>query len=569
MPDAYELQDAARLASLSMLARMDMTRRGQPFFRIYPFAKPPYAEHQKWDDGDMTGRYVEALILARRMTGVPMDLREALMRQYLASLYDSSDGLCYTQGTAWTPRRACLFSQSCAMMGLLAWLHETGSPQARQLLDRHVDGLLRIAVDRDEYCLFPKYEFDGSQYVDDPQGKDAPTWYGGRLILPLVDYWQLTGRDDVKVFLEKLIHYSTAVSQGIKPDGEVRGNGWWGHLHSTMDMATGITRFGRLTGRPELVEWAKRVYDWIGRTHTTRYGWVSDAAGSSICESCAIASRIRLGCELYRAGVVDPFDEIDRHVRNQLLENQFVDLSFLGPLGPEKPRTEQFAYAHLDRMIRGTFQCWGAANDLIGHDEIEGCGAGGGVQALALAWEAQTEWRELTAGQELRIHLLFNRRVRGAAEPPLSVGTPVAAEVWSWLPREGRAAVVAHRPLVRLAVRVPDGAMISETRVRRLSGDSPATNQTSHVSPIAHASPAHIEDGYVLVENLAASDRVELDFSLREYETVEMVHDASYKVHWKGNAVVSLEPSGTKVPLYAGRDTSLARPRAMSAPRYP
>ena len=115
VPDTYDLQDAARLATASMLARMDLQRGGQPFFRIYPFATPPRAEHEKWDDGDMTGRYVEALILARRMTGIPMDSRETLLRSYLAGLFDPGDGLCYTRGAEWTPRRACLFSQSSAM----------------------------------------------------------------------------------------------------------------------------------------------------------------------------------------------------------------------------------------------------------------------------------------------------------------------------------------------------------------------------------------------------------------------------------------------------------------------
>ena len=32
--------------------------------------------------------------------------------------------------------------------------------------------------------------------------------------------------------------------------------------------------------------------------------------------------------------------------------------------------------------IRGTFQCWGAANDLIGHDDIEGCVARAGAFKL-------------------------------------------------------------------------------------------------------------------------------------------------------------------------------------------
>ncbi len=556
VPDTFELQDAARLGAMSMLARMDLQRGGQPFFRIYPFANPPRAEHEKWDDGDMTGRYTEALIMARRMTGIPIDPRENILHAYLAGLFDPADGLCYTRGTDWTPRRACLFSQSTAMLGLLAWHRETGSPEARRLLDRHVDGLMRLAVDRGEYAYFPKYEFDGRQFVDEPKGKDAPPWYGGRLILPLVEYWQLSGHDDVRSFLEKLIRYPTQVSSFIKPNGEVeRGEGWWGHLHSTMDMTAGIAEFGRLTDRPELVAWAKRVYDWIGHTHTTRYGWVADVSGGHICESCAIASRIRLGLALYRAGAADPFGEIDRHLRNQLLEDQFVDLGFLAPLAPQTPRTDRAIFAGIDRMIRGTFQCWGTANDLIGNDDIEGCGAGGGVQGLALAWNAQTEWRNVPGGKELRIHLLFNRTVHGEAEAPLTSGTPIAAQVWSWLPNEGRVAVIAHQPLARLALRLPDGADSNDVRVLR-SLSSPELSAT--------------QDGqYVVVSNIGAGERTDVLFRLKEYDTVETAAGARYQVHWKGSTVLTLEPKGARVPLYTHRASLQENKTPLGAPRYP
>jgi hypothetical protein len=557
VPDTYELDDAVRLASMSMLARLDLERGAQPFFRIYPFASPPRAEHDKWDDGDMSGRYVEALIAARRISGIPMDSRETLLRSYLANLFDAKDGLCYTRATSWTPRRACMFSQSSAMLGLLAWHAETGSSRARALLDQHVAGLMRIAVDRGTYVYFPKYEYDGVQFVDDPQGKDAPTWYGGRLILPLVSYWKLTGREDVRQFIEKLARYSIEVSQGIKPDGEVVGTGWWGHMHSTMDMAAGIVEFSRLNNHPDWIAWSKRVYDWIGRTHANRCGWVADASNSSICESCAIASRIRLGLALYYAGAADPFGEVDRYLRNQLLENQFVDLSFLGPLKPATPRTDRSTYAGIDRMVRGTFQCWGTANDLIGNPEIEGCGAGGGVQGIALAWNAQSEWRDVSGGKELRIHLLFNRRVRGPAEGGLTNGVPVALELWSDLPYQGRIRMRAHRPIAKLAVRLPDGADTDATRIHR------------NPSPRDAERPVSFEGPYVIVEQVQAGEGVEVVFPLREYETIEPARGDSYKVRWKGSSVLSLQPPGPKVPLYARREVLRTAPVPLCAPRYP
>ena len=120
VPDTYFLQDAAVACVANIIARLDTSRDFQPFFRIYPFADPPHASHEKWDDADMSGRYVEAMILARRMTGVTMDMREHGLRMYLAGLCDPEDGLVHTQKTDWTPRRACMFSQSSAMLGLIA-----------------------------------------------------------------------------------------------------------------------------------------------------------------------------------------------------------------------------------------------------------------------------------------------------------------------------------------------------------------------------------------------------------------------------------------------------------------
>jgi hypothetical protein len=557
VPDTYELQDAARLASMSMLARLDRQRSGQPFFKIYPYADPPRAEHEKWDDGDMSGRYVEALILARRMTGIPMDDRERLLLSYLSNLFDPADGLCYTRETAWTPRRVCIFSQSSAMLGLLEWHAQTGSPEAQRLLDRQVSGLMRIAIDRGQYAYFPKYEYDGKEFIDDPQGKDAPTWYGGRLILPLVEYWKLTGRDDVKAFIEKLTRYSIEISQGIKSDGEVVGTGWWGHLHSTMDMAAGIVEFSRLSGRPEWIGWARRLYDWIGHTHANRCGWVADASNSSICESCAIASRIRLGLALYRAGAADPFGEIDRYLRNQLLENQFVDLSFLPPLKPETPRTDRTTYAGIDRMIRGTFQCWATANDLIGYSEIEGCGAGGGVQGISLAWNSQAEWREVDGTKELRVHLLFNRRMRGPGTEP------VALELWSELPYRGLVTMRAHQAIERLAVRLPDGTDLSAVRVRRQVPEETVTKRRHAEAPLA------IVDHYAIISAVRPSELITLSFPLKEYETTEHARTNSYRVQWKGSAVLALEPPGPKVPLYAKRGALRSSSAPFCAPRYP
>jgi hypothetical protein len=485
-----------------------------------------------------------------------MDPRETVLRRYLASLFNPADGLCYTRTASWTPGRACLFSQSSAMLGLLAWHRETGSEQARQLLDHQAEGLMHIVTDTGDDAFFPKYEWDGKNYVDDPPGKDAPIWYGGRLILPLVDYWQLSGREDIKGFIAKLVHHCTEVSHFIKPDGAVeQGEGWWGHLHSTMDMAAGIAEYGRLTRRPELLAWAKRIYDWVGRTHTTRYGWVADVSGGHICESCAIASRIRLALALYRAQAVDPFGEIDRFLRNQLIENQFLDVSFMNHFQPAKPRTDQATYAGIPEMVRGTFQCWGTANDLIGHDDIEGCGAGGGVQGIALAWNALSEWRETPHEATLRVNLLFNQTLRARPVAPFKSAAPAVAQLASYLPNQGRVVLTALQPIPALELRIPDGT-------------EPSTAQMSRSLP-AGDRVLRFDGKYAVINAVQAGEIIELTFPLKEYQTVERAAGIDYHVQWKGSSVLSLEPVGTHIPLYAHRRQLILATPETNGSRYP
>jgi hypothetical protein len=426
---------------------------------------------------------------------------------------------------------------------------------------------MKIAETIGNYLRFPKYEYDGEKFVDEPAGKDAPPWYGGRLILPLVEYWQLSGREDVKAFLTKLIASCTQGSGFVGPDGAVeKGEGWWAHLHGTMDMAAGIAEFGRLTNRPELVAWAKRLYDWVGRTQTTRYGFVADVAGGRICESCAIASRFRLGLALYRSGQSDPFGEMDRFLRNQLLESQFVDTSFISGSKAETPRTERARYDGIDRMVRGTFQCWATANDLLGNDDIEGCGAGGGVQALALAREAQSEWRDVAGGKELRVNLLFSGKLRARPSAPFTLAAPIAAELWSFLPYEGRAVIRAHEPLDRLAVRMPDETDLNSARVIRS-----VTRSGTQTPAVARRSETavHAEGKYAVLLKVAQGEEIEILFPLRTYETDETAAGRTYKARWKGSSVVGLVPAGERFPLYTNRIHILKASAPLSAPRYP
>jgi hypothetical protein len=172
---------------------------------------------------------------------------------------------------------------------------------------------------------------------------------------------------------------------------------------------------------------------------------------------------------------------------------------------------------------------------------------------LALAWNAQSEWRD---PNELRINLLFNRRIRAAPSEPLTTGTPIAAELWSYLPHEGRIILLAHQTISRVMFRLPDGVDETGLRVRR----------TSEATTSADEKPS-VRNGFVQVSDVQRAEKLELSFPLKEYQTTQSVGGVTYHVRWKGSAVVGIEPKGKKVPLYADRENLTPIPICSS--RYP
>jgi len=182
------------------------------------------------------------------------------------------------------------------------------------------------------------------------------------------------------------------------------------------------------------------------------------------------------------------------------------------------------------------------------------------VQGIALAWDAQSEWRDTPRGKELRVHLLFNHAIHAAPESGLTEAAPIAAELWSHLPYEGRVTFRAHQPISRVALRLPDGTDLAGVTFQNYAGNaSDARKAEEH---------PNMDGQYAIISNLAASQGFELLFPLNEYETLERAAGKNYRVQWKGSTVLSLVPPGEKVPLYAHRAMLRNAKAPLCAPRY-
>src|SRR5262249_26657694 len=142
VPDTYFLEDAARLARGSILARLDPTLDYQPFFRLELGGDVPKALHASWDYCDMAGRFVDALILTAPMVGAngPSDAEQGL-RAFLLNRANPRDGLCYDAEAPWSKYAADMFCQGRALIGMVTLFLATGSAAAEERIEGQIAGL--------------------------------------------------------------------------------------------------------------------------------------------------------------------------------------------------------------------------------------------------------------------------------------------------------------------------------------------------------------------------------------------------------------------------------------------
>jgi len=469
-----------------------------------------------WGYGDVTGRMVEAFVLARRVleqSGVGPE--EERTRDFLLSLFDASDGLSWRPETPFRRRAAHLFDQSSVLFGLVAWLEDAGEETPAGHLDRLVSGLCAIAEWHGGWCRYPLEVYTPSgwtaAYDEFRDGRinvpADPCHEGGRQILPLVRWHELSGSREARRLAEGLTHFVVDHSGVFEPDGSYleRHSRATGHVHSRLAAAAGVLRLGTLADRQDWVDWARTVFDWSMAHVASSFGWISERAHSMDggCETCCLTDALDLAVGLAEDGQTQYWDLAERIVRNHLLESQCPDTG--GFSGHTMP---------------GDY-CW--VHPTTGQPEhhVGGCCSPAGVRALWRVWDRVVVRQEDTTF----IHHSLDRH------------TPWATVV-SALPWEGRVAVTVLQP-GDLMLRIPP--WVCRDTVRVSVGAAPA--------PITWTGP------YVRVRNAAAGDCVEVCYAVPEERRAESIMGRQYEVTWRGSTVLAVEPAGPFEPLYRRQES--------------
>lgn len=523
-----DLHSRALAALNHLTGNLDPKLGYEPYFWTIFDEEPVEARHDFCDFGDDTGRYLDSLILIRRMTGAEDGAtEEAGLKELLVSYFSEGDGLSYRPATPWSHHDVLLHDQSRVLTALTTWLQADGSPQAELRLRQHIDGLLRIAIREDGLARYPwesypPHGWDPNYWPGEPFGirpGEAP-YEGGVHISPLVRAYELLGYEPALELARGLAAWNRSFGGVAQEDGSF----WVGHPRLTT--IAGIARLAQVVGDEDLLAWGRRAYD-LARAQGTRFGWLPEKQHHFItCETCAITDLIEAGLLFAEGGQSECFGHVERMARNHLAESQLLDASGVPAWAPfrssgGRPDTLQSSFDRVRERVQGGFAGFSGPNDWRGRTDFLGyrmmnCCSPRGARALYFVW-AHAVRRE---GRVIQVNLWLDRNAPWAL-------------VRSALPQEGRLQVLLRED-ADLRVRIPDGV---------------APEQIASTVDRAAKAPT-IDGSYLRFEGLRSGQTVEIRVPLGEYETTEHADGHEYRVGWRGDTVVSIDPPGTQIPLY-------------------
>src|SRR5579884_906301 len=546
----FDLVARAELASAGCTGLMDPDRGGQPYTYAEFHTEPPIALHAPWDYADSSGRLLEALTLARIMTETAPDERDEAYARILRSC-QRPDGLISLPADPWTCPTPVVELEWSPRGALLAWatrflaLDDVDAVRRAQHL---VHGLNVRAIWKGDTCWFPASYLPESGWGDrlSPPERMTDVIVGAQIVFPLTRFAEVSGSEEAIQLAGGLIRFLLHRSGAFEPSGkftEQSGRSFSSHTGFIL----GVLKYGLITGKDELVSWARAAYDYA-RTWGADFGFFPHTTegperwqGDVCATADMVESALLLGLHRDPAYLVDA----ERFGRNHLLESQLLDFEWVenrvdAPFcqelwcahhEPEGVTTEDVCTRSL-----GAFGGWTRPNDAFDPKNprlMMRC-TGAGVRALYALWHYAITRQE----EAVVVHLPFSRDTRWAtvtAQPPQEGGVEVMMKVSGVL-----------------AVRVPPG--VTEEQVEVIVNGNRPRHET-------------LRSGYAWIEALRHGDVVEVKWPLEERAMLYELDGTRYTGNWRGDTLLRMHPVGTLSPLYwRPLETPAARPRGASGP---
>ena len=519
-----------------------------PYFATMFKNDPAEARHDWPDFSDLTSRYIEAFVLARKILGQnkPGEIEQG-QRRLLLSYFDENDGLNYRPKPdkpyystifrrEYDAHVAEGFDQARVLWALLAW-HEDSKDQAVfQRIIELINGLDRIMIKKDDYGYYDRSTFE-PDFVPNPDAGPMPHqfYFSGTQIHPLIECYRRLKIDKALELARHLTNYIIYHSDYFFEDGTwncpggagFESAGMDGHTHSRFATIAGIAVLGGVTDKSDLVVKMKRCYDWFVDNHCSNSGWSPEFLGrfgdnNEGCETCAIMDQLNCCFAFTQAGYSEYYEQAERIARNQLLENQIIDMSLIRNT-IEKPDTDLSCFHNVAEMVKGAFAGWASPNDFVGNCDhrycLMNCCGPAGVRALHDVWQHIYSVKN----DNIFIHIWMDKndeyltiRNHQPSRGLLEICSKVDCELYllerSWLNAEQ--------------------ITVSVNKKRR---------------------KFKIHNGYIGIGKITSNHKVVIEYELVEHTERTTVNGRDYQFDWLGDAVVRVSPPGEIMPLYQNR----------------
>jgi hypothetical protein len=521
-PRALTLESVAA-ASLNYLESL-VDAGGLPYFNVF-WTTPPEAAHDWPDFGDVMSRQLQGAVMLRRMTGRTA-ATEAVWRRKLLGGIDEHDGQLHRPAAPWCKPQ--VEDAALPLYALATAALDRDDEALKTVCARMAEGYLRRL--RDEYR--PEGLFSG---------------------FPIKSLMVVARAMKCEAALEgaKLLAEGVMASRVFNADNTF---GPKAHMHGNLRSLVGLADYALTAGDPVLYSRVDALYRHVKSTGA-RFGFIPEVVNwrpSDLiaCETCALMDFAGLGVTLANHGHEEYWGDMERLLRNHLLESQLRDTAWLGA-GDERPDSEQFTWRSVAQRSAGAWAGWSSPNHILAYREtlngiwggpelrdktraLQNCCGGSGLHALFILWRNAARY----ADGVLSVHLHLDKRLP-------------EAEIRCQQPYRGLLAVTLAREAA-VRIRIPDFA--APESLQLTVNDAPAAVPLKHrraegflTAAAGPAGPVRVAGNYLELGPRRAGDRIELRYPLPvQSEEIAVGNPGRrrwrYRVTWKGDTVVRMEP---------------------------
>ena len=353
-------------------------------------------------------------------------------------------------------------------------------------------------------------------------------WLTGFIVKSLMTWVRQTGSKAALEQAARLVRSCFDEAPLFTPDNTFRHGG---HMHGNLRTLVGAADYALYVKDPVLFSRVDALYRYV-RSEGTSFGFLPEVMGRKgdvvSCETCALMDFMGLAVTLANNGHPEYWGDVERMVRNQLVESQVTDVSWLKT--GNRPDTDQFTWRDVGTRMVGGYAGWTSPTHILAAREglhwggpelrgktraIQNCCGGSGTHGFFIVWKNAARFENGTLSVHLHIDKLLPQ-----------------AEIRSYQPYKGLMTIDLKRP-AKVRVRIPDFVDAKDMKVK--------ANQVEV--------KARVWGNYLELDERPAGERLEVTYPVivREEEITignPGFRQYRYRVTWKGDTVVRMTPVG-------------------------